>query len=497
MRLKLPWFTVTLTGNRLWAASTIPILLILLIIYLVFKNEPMDQRKWVTAETGELVTDLVESGDVRPVNSVDIKAPLVWGELQIMELIPEGTIVKPGDILVKFDPTTLQKRLELSLESLETRTAELKALDTDQASKYSELETNLKSSELSKQLAELKKESVKFESPLLQRQSDLEYQRQMLMLDEEQTRLKNQKVIDAASRKGVSMQLDQNKSRVEDIKRDIANLTLRATTGGMVVYNEIGGWGSPRKKVAVGDKPWPSQTIISIPDPSNMQVVSRVNEVDAARITLGDKASLSLDAFPKAKYTGTVTKIAKLADKRNSSSQIKDFEVTTVIAQPDSMLKPGMTAQVSIVLNRYKNVVYVPIGAVFEQKDGKPVIFKRKNPAKPVPVITGKRDDRYIIIAEGLAVDEDVSITPPATGEFFPLGRAREMERRARELNQLKATPDSVFTPTGNSFDTPKEDKSAQPKEIQGAPGSRQPEGGGSRREGRARPEGASAPAQK
>ena len=495
MLLKLPWFTTTLTGKRLWAASSIPILFILLILYLVFKSEPIDQRKWVTAKKGELVTDLVESGEVRPVNSVDIKAPLVWGELQIMELIPEGTVVKPGDILVKFDPTTLQKRLELSLESLDTRTAELKALDTDQASKYSGLETDLKSSELSKQLAELKKESVKFESPLLQRQSDLEYQRQMLMLDEEKTLIKNQKVIDAASRRGVAMQLDQNRSRVEDIKRDIANLTLRAPASGMVVYNEIGGWGVARKKVAVGDKPWPSQTIISIPDPTSMQVVSRVNEVDAARITIGDKARLTLDAFPQAKYTGTVTKIAKLADKRNSSSQIKDFEVTTVIAEPDSMLKPGITAQVSIVLNRYKNVVYVPIGAVFEKKDGMPVVFKRKNPTKPITVITGKRDDRYIIIAEGLALDEDVSITPPATGEYFPLGRAREMERRARELNQLKATPDSVFTPTGSAFDTPKDDKSAQPKEIQGAPGRNGQPGGGQRREGGARPEGASAPA--
>ncbi len=493
MRLKLPWFTATLTGKKLWAAAAAPVLVIALILSLFFRGESTDQKKWTPAKKGEFIVDLVESGEVRPVNSVDIKAPLVWSELQIMELIPEGTVVKPGDVLVKFDPTALQKRLELALESLQTREAELKALDTDQASKYSELETNLKSSVLSKELAELKKESVKFESPLVQRQSDLAYQRQMLMLDEEQTRIKNQKIIDAASRRSVAMQLDQNRARVEDIKNDIAFLTLRATAGGMVVYNEIGGHGTPRKKVAIGDKPWPSQTIISIPDPTNMQVVSRVNEVDAARITIGDKVRLSLDAFPMTRYTGTITKIAKLADKRNSSSQIKDFEVTTVITEPDSMLKPGMTAQVAITLKRYPDVVYVPIGAVFEKKDSTPVVFKHKNPAKPFPVILGKRNDRFVIIADGVASGEEVALNAPAGSEYYPLGRAREMERRIRELNQLKATPDSVFTPKGSSFDTPKDEKPAQPNGMQGTPErGRRPDGARG-----ARPEGAVAPVQR
>jgi multidrug efflux pump subunit AcrA (membrane-fusion protein) len=222
-----------------------------------------------------------------------------------------------------------------------------------------------------------------------------------------------------------------------------------------------------------------------------MQVVTRVNEVDAAKITMGDKVNLTLDAFPQAKYTGTVTKIAKLADKRNSNSQIKDFEVTTVIAVPDSMLKPGITAQGSIILFRYANVVYVPIGAVFEKRDGTPVVFTRKSAQKPVPVILGKRNDRFIIIADGLHEDEDVALTAPSTAEYFPLGRAREMERRVREFNQLKATPDSVFTPKGNSFDTPKNNQPAQPKDAPGTPErTRQPGGG-------PRPEGMRAPAQK
>jgi HlyD family secretion protein len=177
-----------------------------------------------------------------------------------------------------------------------------------------------------------------------------------------------------------------------------------------------------------------------------------VNEVDAGKITIGDKVALNLDAFEQTSYKGKVTGVSRLADKRNSSSQIKDFEVVIEIANPDSMLKPGMTAQARIVLNRIANVLYVPIGSVFEQQDGKPVVFKKKNSLKPVPVILGKRNDSYMIIAEGARPGDEVSLTPPP-GKFYPLGYAKEVERRAKEMAMLKATPDSAFTPGGRSFD--------------------------------------------
>jgi multidrug efflux pump subunit AcrA (membrane-fusion protein) len=199
---------------------------------------------------------------------------------------------------------------------------------------------------------------------------------------------------------------------------------------------------------------------MSIPDPAHMEAVMRVNEVDAGKITIGDKTMLNLDAFERTSYTGAVTKVSRLADKRSSGSQIKDFEVVIQIANPDSMLKPGMTAQARIIINRITDVMYVPIGAVFEQQDGKPVVFKRRSSQKPVPVILGKRNDRFIIIAEGVRPGEELALAPPI-GKYYALGRAREMERRAKELTMLKATPDSAFLPGSRSFGA--DAKSGQP----------------------------------
>lgn len=446
-------YAAHLKQPRILALCTGALILLVFAFTLLAGPDSTDRLRWAASKRGEFIVELVESGEIRSTFSYDMKTPMIWGNLQIMEMVPEGTIVKPGDVIARFDPSGLKNELDNIRESLERSEAELKALDTEQKIRYSEMETNIKTTLLSRELAELRRERMKFESPLQQRQAELEYQKQMLMFDEEETRLKNQKIIDNASRMRVLMSYEQSRNWVENLERRISDLTLRAPIGGLVVYNEIGGHGTPRHKVALGDKPWPSQPIMSIPDPEHMEAVMRVNEVDAGKITIGDKAALTLDAFEQTAYTGTVTRVSRLADKRSSGSQIKDFEVVIAIANPDSMLKPGMTAQGKIVLNRLQNMMYVPIGAVFEKQDGNPVVFKKKNHQKPVPVILGKRNDRFVIIADGVWSGDEISLTPPA-GKYFPLGRAREMERREKELAMLKATPDSAFTPESRVLET-------------------------------------------
>ncbi len=445
MQLKHISFSVISRIPRLWIMAGC-ILLIIISTLLLFRREKHDGVGWVTVEKGEFVIELVESGEIRSLNSQYIKAPNIWwGEPQVIQMVPEGTIVKQGDFLAQFDTSDMEKELLTRREGLATLEAELKALDTEQERRYAELESNQTGSQYSKELAELRRELSKFESPLIQRQADLQYQRQMLMLDEEGTRLKNQKIIDAAARGRLLRDLEHTRRWVDNIEQRIKEMTLYAPAGGMVVFFETGGHGSPRKKVAEGDRVYPGQPIIFIPDQKTMQMVARVNEVDASDITVGSRVNITLDAFEEAHYIGNVVSIAKLADRRNYRSQIKDFEVAIDIAEPDTLLKPGMTVKGTILLSRKENILYAPIGAVFEQKDGAPVVFKRKSPDKPTPVVIGKRNDRFVMIGDGIGQGEQLSLFPPVTGEFYPLGRAREMERRAREMERLKATPDSLL----------------------------------------------------
>ncbi|MFA6470439.1 MAG: hypothetical protein WCU00_00250, partial [Candidatus Latescibacterota bacterium] len=70
---------------------------------------------------------------------------------------------------------------------------------------------------------------------------------------------------------------------------------------------------------------------------------------------------------------------------------------------------------------------------------------------KPVPVELGKRNDRFVVIRKGLKEGDEIAWLSPSP-EFYSLGRAAEMERRAQELAKLKASPDSSFTPETHKF---------------------------------------------
>ncbi|MDP2982440.1 MAG: efflux RND transporter periplasmic adaptor subunit [Candidatus Latescibacter sp.] len=450
MRLKLPGFTFFFKDKRVWIAAAVVGFLFMCAFYSLSNPPQQDQKRWAVAKRGSLSVDLVESGEIRAIISFDVKVPMIWGDLQIVKMVDDGTIVKAGDFVAQIDPTPMVTRLKEVYESLETAQLELKALDADQETRAFQLETDLKSSELSKELADLKKGMLKFESSLIQNQAELGYQKQMLVLDEVQTRMKNQKIIDVASRSRVLMNVQQSQEWKDRIEQRIKELTLTAPIGGMVVYTEVGGRGVPRRKIQVGDKPWPSQILASIPDPSKMETVIRVNEVDATKILVGDKVEITLDAFEKTVFHGDVTRVSKLADKKNWRAQIKDFEVGIKIKETDSSLKPGMTTQARIVLDEFPNVLYIPVGTVYEDK-GKPVVFKKKNPKKPVQVELGKRNDRFVVVRQGLQTGDEISWLPSAP-EFQPLGRAAEIERRAQEMAKLKANPDSSFTPAASRF---------------------------------------------
>ena len=96
--------------------------IVLLIIILVLKATSSEDMRCAEAQRGSFIIDLVESGEIRAVSTVIIKAPMEWRmDLQIIDLVAEGTIVKEGDMLVQFDPSKLEEELKTALEALDNR----------------------------------------------------------------------------------------------------------------------------------------------------------------------------------------------------------------------------------------------------------------------------------------------------------------------------------------------------------------------------------------
>lgn len=107
---------------------------------------------------------------------------------------------------------------------------------------------------------------------------------------------------------------------------------------------------------------------MQIADPSKMKVTVQVGEKDIAKIAVGQSANVTYPAFPDIVSQGTVTAIASVAnsDAANGGGSVT-FNVDILIEAPDARLKPGMTAEVSVVTEQLDDVVMVPTMALMTE----------------------------------------------------------------------------------------------------------------------------------
>ena len=213
--------------------------------------------------------------------------------------------------------------------------------------------------------------------------------------------------------------------------------TIAAKRPGLVVYggggdeDYYGGGEQVREGATVRER----QAIITIPDMSKMSVRVKIHESYIKKVKKGQKARVTVDAFPDTVLDGEVTQVGVLPDSRNRwmNPDMKVYLTTITINGTNDWLKPGMSAKVEVFANCLSNVVYVPVQAV-SPLEGKQVCYVA-NGGKPEcrAVEVGEFNDEFIEIKSGLKEGERVLLravetqTPEKTEEKpsqAPAGKA-------------------------------------------------------------------------
>jgi multidrug resistance efflux pump len=206
--------------------------------------------------------------------------------------------------------------------------------------------------------------------------------------------------------------------------------TITAKRPGLVVYggggdeDYYGGGEQVREGATVRER----QAIITIPDMSKMSVRVKIHESYIKKVKKGQKACVTVDAFPDTVLDGEVTQVGVLPDSRNRwmNPDMKVYLTTITINGTNDWLKPGMSAKVEVLANCLSNVVYVPVQAV-APLEGKQVCYVA-NGGKPEcrAVEVGEFNDEFIEIKSGLKEGERVLLravetqTPEKTEEKQP-----------------------------------------------------------------------------
>ena len=157
---------------------------------------------------------------------------------------------------------------------------------------------------------------------------------------------------------------------LEQATAKAAERTVKAPSSGNIVElnAKVGATVTGGTIMGEGDASGGKQCM-QIADLSKMKVTVQVGEKDIAKIAVGQSANVTYPAFPDIVSQGTVTAIASVAnsDSGSGSGGSVTFNVDILIEAPDSRLKPGMTAEVSVVTEKLDDVVMVPTMALMTE----------------------------------------------------------------------------------------------------------------------------------
>jgi len=207
---------------------------------------------------------------------------------------------------------------------------------------------------------------------------------------------------------------DLQARRQRDLEEQIEKCSIPATRPGLVLY---GGqeqyWREER--IEEGASVRERQIIITIPDTTRMTVKVQVHESYVKRVRAGQKAKVRVDAFPEDVLSGEVTRIAVLPDSTNRwmSPDLKVYATTVTVDGYHDWLKPGMSAQAEILIERLNNVIQVPMQAVFSEGGEQVCYVPRPGGPERRVVEAGAFSDSMIEIRQGLQPGEQVLLRSP------------------------------------------------------------------------------------
>jgi HlyD family secretion protein len=344
-------------------------------------------------------------------NSISITAPRVRSSLKIVELVPEGNYVKPGEIIARFDPTEALVKLKDAEAQLEIARSNRAKLVANHQSDMAQMESDLKSAELSFELSKLNLEQMKFEAEAKRREAELQHNKNELNFERTKQTFESKKIIQKSEMENMDVEIRQKISELEKAQRDLDALTLMSSAEGLVVYGI--NWSNQGQKFQIGDQPWPGQTIVTLPDLSKMESHTYVNEVDISKIKVGQKVEVKLDAFQDSIFLGKVSNVARLGKQKDNQSTIKVFDVFVEIKGVSEILKPGMTTSNKIIIDKIEDQIFIPHEALFEN-ESKLFVYKQDGSGfDEIDVKIGNKSDDFIVIKSGLQDGDVVALRDP------------------------------------------------------------------------------------
>lgn len=322
----------------------------------------------LTVSRGDFSSHILMSGVLRASDSVGIDSPREGWALGIRWIAEDGAIVKKGDKVLEMDTSAIVSQLDAAESRYIKALSELAQQQNNASINLAEKNHLLRQAEIA-----LKKAKLNADVPADAYPRRV-YEDMQLALKRAESGRTTANEAATSETKISSYTVDQARIELTKAEREIKSLDeklgeyiITAPKDGPLIRTKNWREGRPYE---VGDKTWPGQAILEMPNLTVMVVQAQLSDVDDGRIHVAMEARCTLDAFPGKSFSGRVTSMSPVASAPTYQSLRRAFTVEIQLDETDeAIMRPGMSVQVEIVDRVLKDVVVAPrAGLLFEDE---------------------------------------------------------------------------------------------------------------------------------
>lgn len=467
-------------------------------LFMIFRPKQVEATGgYYSVKRGDFLISVVEGGTLQAVNEVIIRNE-VEGTARIIYIVPEGSYVNKGDVLVELDSASAQDQVNNQLIAVEKAQFALIQAEEQLAIQQSVVDSEVRAAELKLQFAKMdlekwlsmestqektkaaneittiseklaiEKEKAEWSEKLEKQGFETKANRDRDLLTVKQTELsfqmstnafemlkqfdlkKKQKTYESAvheaeeelkrvkhqgTRKLAQYEADVRTQKItlelskSKLARDQKNLSaakIYAPQDGLVVYSVSENRFSSESLIEEGATVRNRQTLIKLPDVSEMKLTVKIHESHINMISQGQPAYIVLDSMPDQRFRGYVSKVGLLPDttSRWGNPNLKVYATEILVTDKLPDIKPGVSARAEVIITNLQNVISVPLQAV-TTRQGKPVVYMVDgNDSRPVDVQVGLYNTKFIEIASGLKEGDRILLSPPFDAQQKDFGGA-------------------------------------------------------------------------
>jgi HlyD family secretion protein len=379
---------------------------LLFCLLLVCAVQSAAAQQWISVETADQPITVSASGIIASADSLRFGPPpnRRW-RIAITELAQEGSRVKAGDTLVRFDGSATDDRIRTLDAELNAKRSELESLQETQSREVEDETVRLAAarSEADKAARKAAGNAELFAS-LEYRKLQQEKAIAQELYEREQQRTALAERVRKAKEAELKADIRRLESELAGAQAELESFTLRAPRDGLVIV----GLNREGQKLDVNEQVNPGMVVVELADETRLEVHAEVPEYVANLIQLGQPATIDIDAAGGSELKGEVMEIASIVRRQSEYSQAMVRDVT-VSLPPEVIrnLRPGMSAQLEIVVDVQRGALTVPDDAI-RYRDGQPGVIVRGGGWRPVTLGRTSRDGH--VVEQGLEAGEEVAL---------------------------------------------------------------------------------------